>query len=99
MALTKKEYFKLYTKVVSRETIEVRMNQLYSNLTPGLFKDTAEDRLRQDVRDALDAQIAAAEARIESAHDEASHMEATIRAQDIGPLQEERASVEEAELR
>lgn len=63
--LTKAELFDLYAHTVDLDTIGGRMNSLFSTLPAGAFKDTVKATLKQDLLDALTAQIGAANTEIE----------------------------------
>jgi len=56
-ALPIEDLFLLYAKNVPAETIALRLEQLFTNIPAGAFKNTARNTLMSDLVTALQAQI------------------------------------------
>ena len=98
MALTKEQYFELYAEVVNRSLIAQRMNQLYTNLPAGAFKDTVKVTLKQDITDVLSARVTAGNDNIQNLQDSVVARTAQVTTEVIEPTQAQQSEVDDTNL-
>ena len=97
-SLTKAELFDLYSRTVNQVTIAQRLDQLFTNLPAGAFKDQARATLMQDLLDAVSVQLGLANTRIQSFQDRATANGESITELVITPLLEQQQNINETTL-
>jgi hypothetical protein len=85
LAGPKEELFSRYVAEVEPEIIAERLNQLYTHLPEGAYKNTARDTLKGDLIGALNAQITAAQSDITRMEQQVTENEAIITESRIDP--------------
>jgi len=95
---TKAELFDLYVEYVSPDVVSQRLDQLFTNLEPGAFKTSAKATLKQDLNDAIQAQIDAAQAILDTAQAGVDAQETEMTDTVITPLTDEQTNVGDTDL-
>ena len=96
--LTKEQLFALYVDRVPQATIALRLNQLFTNLPAGAFKNTAKAALKQDLLDAVQAQLDTAAANIQDVHNRADAAEASVVSDIVAPITADQTNVTDTTL-